>query len=44
MFSHIDPYMRFMAQQIRLQRSPTRVMAVVNDIAVHTSNAASCSG
>lgn len=28
MFSHIDPYMRYMAEQIRLQRPPASVMYV----------------
>ena len=44
MFSHMDPYMTYMAQQIRLQQSPARVMAVADDVAVYTSKAASRSG
>ena len=38
MFSHMDPYMTYMAQQIRLQQSPAGVMSVANDIALHISN------
>jgi uncharacterized protein len=44
MFGHMDSWMRFMAQQIRSQQSPARVMAVADDIAAHTSNSASFSG
>ncbi|WP_318374214.1 anaerobic sulfatase maturase [Enterobacter sp.] len=44
MFSHMDPYMAYMAQQIRLQQSPSSVMGAVNEIAVYASNAASRSG
>ena len=43
-FGHIDPYMRFMARQIQLRQSPARVMAVADDIAAQSSNAASRSG
>ena len=44
MFSHMDPYMTYMAQQIRLQKSPAGVMAVVDNIVAYASNAASRSG
>lgn len=43
-FSHLDPYMRFMAQQIRQQQSPARVMLVAESIAAQLSRAASLSG
>lgn len=32
MFSHIDPYMAYMAQQIRVQQSPARVMTVIDSL------------
>lgn len=31
-FSHMDPYMTYMAQQIRVQQSPAGVMAVVDSL------------
>lgn len=44
MFSHMDPYMACMAEQIRQQQSPARVMAKADNIAFHMSNATSRSG
>lgn len=38
MFSHMDPYMTYMAQQIRMQQSPAGGMSVANDIGLHISN------
>ena len=32
MFSHMDPHMAYMAQQIRLQKSPAGVMTVVDSL------------
>jgi len=31
-FSHMDPYMTYMAQQIRVQQSPVRVMTVIDSL------------
>lgn len=31
-FSHMDPYMTYMAQQILLQQSPAGVMTVADDL------------
>ncbi len=44
MFSHMDPYMRYMAQRIRLQQPPAQVMQVVEAIACQVNNSASFSG
>ncbi len=32
MFSHMDPYMTYMAQQIHVQQSPARVMTVIDSL------------
>ena len=32
MFSHMDPYMTYMAQKIRMQQSPAGVMVVADDL------------
>ncbi|HGY1898864.1 TIGR03758 family integrating conjugative element protein [Klebsiella aerogenes] len=32
MFSYMDPYMTYMAQQIRVQQSPARVMTVIDSL------------
>lgn len=31
-FSHMDPYMTYMAQQIRMQQSPAGVMTVIDSL------------
>ena len=31
-FSHMDPYMTYMVQQIRVQQSPARVMTEIDSL------------